>query len=188
MIHWWRICLPVKGTWAWALGWENSSCCRAATPMCHNYLSLCTLEPACPNYWAQMLQLLKPVCLDLVLCNKPPAWEACELELEGCPCLPQLEKACVQQRRPSIHTQQAPGINLGMKKRRLIAGNITTQKRLKPSRLGPGYWVNAGERGAMPVGLHLECWGLGVALKLHEPLEVLFNGPAQSDLHFQRMS
>ena len=54
------------------------------------------------------------------------------------------------------HTQKTPGINLGMKKCRLIAGNIITQKRLKPSNLGPGYWVNAGERGAVPVGLHLE--------------------------------
>ena len=54
------------------------------------------------------------------------------------------------------HTHKTLGINLGMKKCRLIAGNIITQKRLKPSKLGPGYWVNTGKSGAVPVGLHLE--------------------------------
>ena len=36
-----------------------------------------------------MLQLLKPACLEPVLCNKRS------------PCSPQLEKTCTQQRRPN---------------------------------------------------------------------------------------
>ena len=47
------------------------------------------------NYWA-------PEHLEPVLCNeKPLQWKARMLQLESNPCSPQLEKACVQQRRPS---------------------------------------------------------------------------------------
>ena len=37
--------------------------------MCHKYW-VHTLELVSSNYWAHVLQWLKPVCLELVLCNK----------------------------------------------------------------------------------------------------------------------
>ena len=81
MVHWLRIHLPMQGTWVWLLVWEDSTCPRATKPMPHNY---CTY----------MLQLLKPkhpeTCAPQQ--QKPPQWDALA---------PQLEKACVQQRRPS---------------------------------------------------------------------------------------
>ena len=55
--QWLRIRLPVQGTWFRALVREDPTCRRAAKPMCH-------------NYWAHVLQLLKPACLEPVLCNK----------------------------------------------------------------------------------------------------------------------
>ena len=69
------------------LGQEVSTCCRVTKPVRH-------------NYWSPVLQLLKPVPLEPLLCNKrsrhnqkPPRKSSSHL--------PQLEKACTQQRRPS---------------------------------------------------------------------------------------
>ena len=61
--------LPMQGTRVRALVRENHTCCRATKPVCHNYWA-CTLEPVSHNYWARVPQLLKPTCLEPVLCNK----------------------------------------------------------------------------------------------------------------------
>ena len=50
-------------------------------------------EPKCCNYWS-------PHTLEPMLCNEKPA-------KEEQPLLPQLEKACMQQRRPSTTTAAA---------------------------------------------------------------------------------
>ena len=55
--QWLRIRLPVQGTRVRALGREDSTCRWATKPVHH-------------NYWAHMPQLLKPVCLEPMLCNK----------------------------------------------------------------------------------------------------------------------
>ena len=55
--QWLRIRLPMQGTRVWALVREDPTCRGATKPVCH-------------NYWACVLQLLKPVCLKPVLCNK----------------------------------------------------------------------------------------------------------------------
>ena len=90
MIRWWRICLPIQGTQVQSLVPEDSTCRGTAKPMCH-------------NYWAHMAQVLKPVpprvCAPQQ--ERPPQWEACAPRLESSPCLPQLEKAHMQQQRPS---------------------------------------------------------------------------------------
>ena len=54
---------------------EDPTCRGATKPMHHNYWA-CALEPKSHNYWARVPQLLKPVRLEPVLCNKPPQWEA----------------------------------------------------------------------------------------------------------------
>ena len=54
MVQWFRIHLPLQETPVWSLVQEDFTCHRATKPMCH-------------NYWAQVLQLLKPVCLELQL-------------------------------------------------------------------------------------------------------------------------
>ena len=61
------------GTQVWSLVWEDSTCCRAA-------------KQTHWNYWST---------------QKPPQWEACALQLESSLCSLQLEKARVQQWRPS---------------------------------------------------------------------------------------
>ena len=64
VVQWIKICLPTQGTQVWSLVWEDLTCRRAT-------------KPVCPNYWACMLELLKPLCLEPVLCNKkPPQWES----------------------------------------------------------------------------------------------------------------
>ena len=67
--QWLRIHLPMQGTRVWALVREDPTRRRATKPMCHNYWA-CTLEPVSHNYWAHKLQLLKPVRLEPMLCNK----------------------------------------------------------------------------------------------------------------------
>ena len=54
MVQWFRIHLPLQETPVWSLVQEDFTCHGATKPMCH-------------NYWAQVLQLLKPVCLELQL-------------------------------------------------------------------------------------------------------------------------
>ena len=55
--QWLRICLPMQGTRVRSLVWEDPTCCRATKPVRH-------------NYWACVPKLLKPMCLEPVLCNK----------------------------------------------------------------------------------------------------------------------
>ena len=75
--QWLRICLPMQGTWVWALVQEDPTCHAATKPMHHNYWA-CASEPASYNYWACVPQLLKPAHLQPMLHNKekPPPWEA----------------------------------------------------------------------------------------------------------------
>ena len=88
VVQWLRIRLPVQGTWVQTLVWEDSTCCGAAKPMCHNYWA-CTLKPASHNYWARMPQLLKPTCLEPMLLNKRSHHTA----TKSSPCSPQLGKS-----------------------------------------------------------------------------------------------
>ena len=77
-----------------------------AEPTHHNYWSPCPLGPTCRNYWARVLQLLRPVRLEPMLRNKRSHREATTMRspctaTKSSPRLPQLEKAHMQQRRPS---------------------------------------------------------------------------------------
>ena len=69
VVQWLRTHLPLQGTRVWALIQEDPTCHRATKPMRHNYLAW-ALEPASHNYWARVPQLLKPACLEPMLCNK----------------------------------------------------------------------------------------------------------------------
>ena len=69
VVQWLRIRLPMQGTWVRALVQEDPTCCGAAKPVHYSYWA-CALEPTSHNYWAHEPQLLKPVRLELVLCNK----------------------------------------------------------------------------------------------------------------------
>ena len=69
VVQWLRICLPMQGTWVWALAWEDLTCHGATKPMRHNCWA-CALELASHNYWAHEPQLLKPMHLEPVLRNK----------------------------------------------------------------------------------------------------------------------
>ena len=55
--QWLRICLPMQETGVQALVWEDPTCRGATKPVRHTYR-------AC------VPQLLKPACLEPVLCNK----------------------------------------------------------------------------------------------------------------------
>ena len=69
--------------------------------MSHNYWDF-ALEPGSHNYWAHMLQLLKPECpRDVLHKDKPPQWEAHALQLESNPCLLQLEKSPRRNKDPA---------------------------------------------------------------------------------------
>ena len=67
--QWFRIRLPMQGTWVRALVREDPTCHRATKPRCHNYWA-CALEPTSHNYWAHMPQLQKPVHLEPRLHNR----------------------------------------------------------------------------------------------------------------------
>ena len=63
----------MQGTRVWSLVQEDSTCCGATEPTLSNYWSPLALGPMCCNYWALMLQLLKPACLEPVLHNNREA-------------------------------------------------------------------------------------------------------------------
>ena len=66
--QWLRIRLPMQGTQVRSLVREDTPCSGATKPVSHNDWA-CALEPASHSYWAQVLQLLKPACLEPVLHN-----------------------------------------------------------------------------------------------------------------------
>lgn len=63
------IYLPMRRAQVWSLVQEGLTCCWATKPMGLNYWA-CTLEPKSCNYGACILQLLKPMRLEPVLCSK----------------------------------------------------------------------------------------------------------------------
>ena len=65
--QWLRICLPVQGTQVRSLLREDPT---TTEPVRHIYWSPRALGSACRNYWAHVLQLLNPVRLEPMLCNK----------------------------------------------------------------------------------------------------------------------
>ena len=67
--QWLRIRLPMQGTQVWALVQEDPTCHGATKPVRHNCWA-CALEPASHSYWTREPQLLKPMRLEPVLCNK----------------------------------------------------------------------------------------------------------------------
>ena len=65
VVQWVGICLPMQGSWVPSLVWENPTCLEAT-------------KQVSSNYWAYLLQLLKPACLEPLLdnvrshCNEKP--------------------------------------------------------------------------------------------------------------------
>ena len=57
----------MQGMQVQALVREDPTCSGATKPVRHNYWAL---QPASHNYWAHVPQLLKPMRLEPVLCNK----------------------------------------------------------------------------------------------------------------------
>ena len=62
--QWWRICLPMQEMQSLSLAREDPTCCGAT-------------KPACCNFWARALQLLKPAPPRACV---PPQWEAPALQ------------------------------------------------------------------------------------------------------------
>ena len=80
--------LPMQETWVQSLVWEDSTCCRATKLVCH-------------NYWACVLQLLKPDHLEPVLHKKRSPCKEPMHHNEDSPCSLKLEKTLTKQQRPS---------------------------------------------------------------------------------------
>ena len=76
VVQWIRVCLPMHGMWVQSLLWEDSTGRKATKPVCNNYWSPNALGPKSHNYWAWVLQPLKPVHLESMLQNKPLQWHA----------------------------------------------------------------------------------------------------------------
>ena len=81
VVRWLRIYLSMQGTWLPSLVQEDPICCRATKPVSHQLLSLCSRAMLCSKRSH---------------CHEKPAHRN-----EEYPCSLQLEKACVQQQRPS---------------------------------------------------------------------------------------
>ena len=105
-LPWWlsgkKIFLPVQEDMGSVPSLEDSTCHGATKPVCHNYWA-CALEPGSHNYWAHIPELLKPKCprARAPQQEKSLQWGAHTLQLESSPRSLQLEKACMQQQRPS---------------------------------------------------------------------------------------
>ena len=61
--------LPIQGTQVRALVWKDLICHGATKTVRHNHWA-CNPQSMRHNYWAHVPQLLKPVCLEPVLCKK----------------------------------------------------------------------------------------------------------------------
>ena len=96
MVQWLRIYLPMQGTLVRSLVWEDPTRGGATKLVCHNSsLSL--------GFKAHTPQLLKPTCpkAHAPQREEPPRRDVQAPQLEISPHLPKLEKAHVQQPRPS---------------------------------------------------------------------------------------
>ena len=116
VVQWLRIWLLMQGTRVRALVQEDHTCRGAIEPLRHSYWA-CALQPVSHNYWAcvpQLLspcattteahapQLLKPACLEPVLCNREATtMRSPSAPTKSRPRAPQLEKAPAQQWRPN---------------------------------------------------------------------------------------
>ena len=110
--QWLKTHLAMKGTLVRSLIREDSTCCGTIKAVCHNYWAR-ALEPTGRNYWAHKPQLLKLVHLEPVLHKKEAtAMRSLHTATKSSPCLWQLEKASMQQRRPIT----ARKINKSLKK------------------------------------------------------------------------
>ena len=92
LIQWLRIHQPRQGTWVQSLFWEDSTCCGAAKPMCHNYWASRVQEPqlSTPEHLASCCTTREATTT--VRSLSTATWS---------PHLSQLEKTSVQQQRPS---------------------------------------------------------------------------------------
>ena len=72
--QWLGVYLPVQGMWVLSLAQEDPTCCGATKPVCH-------------NYWARLLQPLKPEFprAHAVQGEKPLRGEACAPEWRAVP-------------------------------------------------------------------------------------------------------
>ena len=112
----------MRGTWVQALVRKDPTCRGTTKQVRHNYWAG-ALEPASHNYRACMLQLPKPVSLEPVLHNKR-SHSNDKPATKSRPCSPQLEKACVQQRRPNATKNKFKKINLKKKKAILVGSSL----------------------------------------------------------------
>ena len=88
---WLRIPQPMQGTWVQSLFWEDSTCCGATKPMCHNCWAPRVQEP----------QPSKPEHLTSVFHTREATTVRSLSTATWSPSLSQLEKTWVQQQRPS---------------------------------------------------------------------------------------
>ena len=111
--QWIRIDLPTQGTQVQFLVWEDSTRQRAMKSVCH-------------NYWASVVQLLKPVCLEPGLHSKTSHHkEKSMATTRNSPCSLQLEKACTKQQRPRSQSKQI-NMFLNVKKKKWSHGRFST--------------------------------------------------------------
>ena len=117
----------------------------ATMPLHHIYWP-CALELRSRNYWALMLQTLKPVChrAHALQQEKTPQWEAHIPQLECSPQLTPTREKPVQQRRPTTATNKQTNKNVLklIKKIKLQGGKKPSQQvrnEKKLSQTGKGY-------------------------------------------------
>ena len=104
------ICLLVQ---VWSLVWEESTCLGAIRRLCH-------------NYWAQVLQLLRPLCLEPVLCNKRRHCNGSPYSAtKRSPSLPWLEKVHPKTNKDTVQ----PKINYRLKKKKFKGSGLGTATR-----------------------------------------------------------
>ena len=96
VVQWLRTHLPRQGTWVWSLDQEDPTCLGATKSMCHSYRA----HWVCVLVWTATAEACVPRTRALQH-EKPWQWEGCPAQLKNSPSSLQLEKACVQQWRPS---------------------------------------------------------------------------------------
>ena len=88
-------------------GWESTQQCKGQSLIQEDPTCCEATKPVCHKYWANTPQLPKPACLACVLHKR-----SLSAAKKSSPHSLQLEKACVQQRRPTMAKKH---INLFLK-------------------------------------------------------------------------
>ena len=128
MVQWLRVHLAVQRTPAKSLIWEDPTCHRAATSLCH-------------NHWVREHWGLAPQ-------GKPPQWDACALLLEEA-CAAMKTRCSQEETQPVIHhdwARDSPVAHVYFHEMKILGTYQSLNRVSEPNKFYPFFfcWLHRG--------------------------------------------